>query len=376
MATLQPHTADDLREHISALLRGQTAGADVNPQKIEDIVEATWEHGVSTLLYARLNEITQPGGYVESLRNALKPDAFKQAVCETVVANEVKTVASKLSENNIAFLLLKGTSLAYSLYAQPFLRPRLDIDILITQEDRVRTKALLNKLGFSPQPGIDGTLATHQFMLSRDAGSGLDVTLDIHWKLTNPQVFAHLFEFDELYRERQNIKVLGPNAYAPCPLHLLTHALIHRVAHHHERDRLIWLYDIYLLGEVLDHAARQQFVTLCKTKKINTVCLDGIQAAHKAFGGIKLERLIQLLETNVAQADENYTSDFLQPGFNQIDQFRSDWKNCSWPQRWQLLNEHCFPPSAYMRQRYGSAPLALLYARRFGNGVKKLFGVL
>ncbi|MDH3695489.1 MAG: nucleotidyltransferase family protein [Gammaproteobacteria bacterium] len=373
------HSTISLREHISALLRGQTEIIDCEQNNIDKVVELASKHGVTALLYAALDGRAEHDVYTDSLCDALKPKAFQQAACAAIVEREIKQIVSQLDKNGIKFLLLKGTPLAYTLYSEAHLRPRVDTDLLIVQDDRARIKLLLSKLGFTPEPGIDGTLATHQFMLSKETEQGLTVTLDIHWKITNPQVFASLLDLDELYRDRQAIQALGPGAYAPSPLHLLTHALIHRIAHHHERERLIWLYDIYLLTEHLDKLSLQKFIALCQTKKISTVCLDGIKEAHNEFGGENLQRLIQLMAksmaTNVNSVEENSTKAFLKPGFDSVDQFRSDWKTCNWSQRLQLLNEHCFPSSSYMHLRYGDAPLPLLYLNRFGNGFKKLLGI-
>jgi len=374
MPDTHTHSTISLREHISALLRGQTECGGFAQYDTNNVVDLASEHGVTALLFAKLDAMEQRNVSIDSLYNALKPRTFQQAACAAILEREIKQVVSQLNINGIRFLLLKGTPLAYTLYPEVHLRPRVDTDLFIVQDDRARIKSLLSELGFTPESGLDGTLATHQFMLSKEAEHGFTVTLDIHWKITNPQVFASLLDFDELYRDRQAIQALGPGAQAPRPLHLLTHALIHRIAHHHERDRLIWLYDIYLLAEHFDELSLQQFVVLCQTKKISTVCLDGIEAAHHEFGGGNLQRLIQSMALNVNSAEENSTKAFLKPGFDSVDQFRSDWKTCNWPQRLQLLNEHCFPSSSYMRRRYGGAPLPLLYLNRFGNGFKKLLG--
>jgi hypothetical protein len=107
---------------------------------------------------------------------------------------------------------------------------------------------------------------------------------------------------------------------------------------------------------------------------MNAIGIDGLRAAHDAFGGKNLQRLIHSVTPNMNPANEVDTAKFLAYEFSMMDRFRSDWQALHWPQRIQLLREHCFPSSEYMRRRYGTAPLPWLYLNRLGNGVKKLLG--
>ncbi len=366
--TTQPH------QHVSALLRGQTGYEGTTISSVDGVVKTAREHGVSALLYAKLEETNQRDGYLDALRHALKADAFQQAALEPVTTEALRLQISQFNHEGIEFLLLKGTPLAYSLYSQAHLRPRADVDIFIAQKDCLRVKKLLNGSGFNQVLSIGGAIATHQFSMSKEVVQGCNLTLDIHWKITNPHAFAHLLGFDELYRCRQSIPNLDDNVFAPCMVHMLLHTLIHRVAHFHDRDRLIWLYDIFLLTQSLDKRSQTRFVDLCNAKKINTISVDGLKAAYHAFRGGNLQRLIHAITPNVDPAKESDTAKFLRFGFNMVDRLRSDWQTLRWPQRIQLLWEHCFPSSNYMRCRYGAAPLPWLYLSRIGNGVKRLLG--
>ena len=61
-------------------------------------------------------------------------------------------------------------------------------------------------------------------------------------------------------------------------------ACIHRVAHHGDEQRLIWLYDIHLLAGALTAAEAEDFLSLAAAKRIRAVCARGCSLAHARFG--------------------------------------------------------------------------------------------
>ncbi len=98
---------------------------------------------------------------------------------------------------------------------------------------------------------VTGDVAFTQFQLCRVDESGASHTLDIHWRIAVPKVFAERLTYDDLRRDAVAVPRLGPHALAPSlPLALVVSCL-HRTAHHGTSTRLLWLYDIHLLAAAL-----------------------------------------------------------------------------------------------------------------------------
>ena len=94
-------------------------------------------------------------------------------------------------------------------------------------------------------------------------GSSVDV--DLHWRSSNSPALARLMDYEEMQARAVPVPSLGPAAFAPCPVHALLFACIHRAGHEHApmyvdgvavpvKDRLIWLYDIHLLASKMQGA--------------------------------------------------------------------------------------------------------------------------
>ena len=70
---------------------------------------------------------------------------------------EIARVTAALDARGVRALLVKGAALAYGLYPEPCLRPRVDTDILVLGDDRAATdlvQALVARI-----PGMRGIYA-------------------------------------------------------------------------------------------------------------------------------------------------------------------------------------------------------------------------
>ena len=63
------------------------------------------------------------------------------------------------------------------------------------------------------------------------------------------------------------------------PVDALLLACIHRVAHHDDCEKLLWIYDIHLLAHGMDRRRLKQFATRAAEKRIRAVCLRGLSLA-------------------------------------------------------------------------------------------------
>jgi hypothetical protein len=222
---------------------------------------------------------------------------------------------------------------------------------------------VLRDLGYAPATHFAGELVTYQTQFRRTDRHGWIDRVDLHWKLANPQVFADVFSFDELYGDARRLPQLGRAARTLSPVHALILACVHRVAHHANSDRLIWLYDIRLLIDAMSPAELEHAAAEALTKKLQPVVAVGVRRAVEMVGPAghthEIERLLDRGGDAAALGSE-----FLRPNRAKVDDLLSDLEALpGWRSKLRLIKEHLLPPAAYMRKTYGfSSPLLLPFA--------------
>ena len=324
-------------------------------------------HGVLPLLADRIARLQDVPSELES---RLRLHAARQVACDLMQETEIRSMLAALNDAGIEALLLKGSHLAYAWYERPDLRPRLDTDILIPAAAKARVAGVLQAVGYEASANSGGELVSYQaaFVKYRQ-GLRLHV-VDVHWRIANPQVFAGVLSFEELTRDAVSVPLLGPFARGLSAPHALLLACVHRVAHHFDSNRLIWLYDIHLLASALTAAEWESFLSLIEQRRVTAVCRRSLDRATQRFQtsippvAASDPRLRAPL---AAEASAAYT----RPR-RVVRDVASDLQALSsWRDRLRLVREHLFPPRQYMREVYSMskrAPLPWLYASRAVRG--------
>ena len=359
-------------ELLAAALRGEAAPwhADARDASESTLLDAARQHGVTALVASSAAADCWPG----TIQCALRAGRRDEAVREAVKRDDLCRLQAAFEQAGVHSLLVKGAQLAYTHYPQPWLRPRFDTDVLVAPDDRLRADGALRALGYMPSHQVTGSVVAHQLQYQRHDRYGFADTIDLHWKVTNPHVFADVLTFDELAAAARPIPALGPHARGPSSVHALLLACVHRVAHHQNSDLLIWLYDIHLLFGALDADEREEFLEVARIKRLRSVCASGLDSAARWLGTRLPEAYRDRLETGVDEEREPSAA-FLQPGMRRVDILRSDLRAVGgWRRKVRLIREHLFPPAAYVRARYGpNTPLVFAYLDRVLTGVGKWF---
>ena len=335
------------------------------------LVSAAANEGVTALL------ATTPAveRWPEGVRATLNRVRRGEAAAEPIRRQDLIQVLAELRAGDVDALLMKGALMAYTHYPSPWLRPRLDTDLIVAPASRSRADAVLRGLGFRPGTHFSGDFVTHQFRYERPSQFEFNDVVDLHWKIANPHVFADAFTFEELAEDAVSVPALGPAARGLSAAHALVLACVHRVAHHDSSERLIWLYDIHLLASLMDAASGDQVARLAQVKQLRSVCAHGLSHAQARFATSSHGDWFNRLQSGVESSEP--TAAFIRTDLKKIDVLVSDLRTLgSWRQRLTLIREHLFPPLAYMRTVYGvSNPLLLpfTYVIRAVTGVGKWF---
>jgi hypothetical protein len=167
---------------------------------------------------------------------------------------------------------------------------------------------------------------------------------------------------------------IAPGALAPSHVDALLLACIHRVAHHHDNERLIWLYDIHLLREAMTPDEHARFWRLASERRVATICERSIELADAWFATAPHDRAGDWLAEDERMRNEPSAA-FLDRHRRRASVLSGDLKALGWRSRLRRLRELALPPAAFMRQSFPSAPavaLPALYIWRGARGVARL----
>jgi hypothetical protein len=366
-------------ETLAACLRLQ--GPPVFPPLLldPDVSAQLQAQGVGPLVYRALGERNSLDIQPAAVRDELTRLHREAAILEPFRREEIARVLDALAAAGVQALVFKGTALAYTCYQEPWLRPRLDTDLLIRRGDVDEACRVFERLGCTRALRTAGEHVTHQFTYVSPQ-QGLATAFDVHWKLSDPQAFADLFSFEELDREARSAPALAGTAKALGDEHALLVACMHRVAHHYDHEILIFLCDIDLLARQLTDSGWERVVKMARAKRIRQVTLRGLDLASSQLGTpvppAVRAALGSFASSAAGGAGEEPTGAYLTDGLRKVDVLRADLRELSWHGRVRLIREHLLPPPSFMLRSYGQpwpGFLPLLYLIRIVRGAAGWF---
>src|SRR3984893_2363738 len=373
---MKSHALDSssLRGLAIDLLSPHGPPVPLSTMDVPEFLALSAAEGILGLLHARVCATGAAHHLPPTLVEGLRAGAHRQAAMELAQRVELRRLVVAIRTRGLDMLLMKGASLAYDVYPDPAWRVRSDVDLLIRAADRARVRAWPEQLGFRSEPEVSGRFATYQFHCARIDGHGVRHLCDVHWKIANPQRFADAIPFDELAQAAVPIPALGPDARGLGRAHALWLACVHQVAHHYNRDMLVWAYDVHLLAETLDAADVARFLALADRTGVRRICLRALLLARTRFGTTIPPTALTTL--GAAPAKEP-SCVFLDPGVRPFDVLLDDLRVLrGWRARLTLLKEHLFPDPCDIGRTYARGSRALLvwlYGRRIVAGAAKWF---
>ncbi len=323
------------------------------PALTDDEARALASHGVGPLVYSIAR--------VPRLRD----QAMQAAAVEPMRLEDLRAVLGVLPDA----LLMKGTPLAYELYPAPDLRPRGDTDLLIPPASIDAARAAMLALGFEERITSGDEHAIRQVTFTRRDTFGIDHAYDVHWNIANRASLAEALRFDELRARAVNVPAISPRAMALCDVDALLLACIHRIAHHHDSDRLIWLVDIALLRDRMSRAQHEEFWRLAAERRVAGICVRSVEWAEEWCGRTTHPR------PEVVDRDEP-SRVFLDRDISYGRTILADFRALPWRARVQRLWQLALPPAEFMRRRFhvrSRFALPWLYVYRGARGILRLF---
>lgn len=334
------------------------------------LLERARHHRIAGLLVHRLRPTPAWNALPAGTRAALEGDLRRSVAVDLIRATDLRDLHHALRGAGLPVLLLKGAALAHTHYPAPQLRLGMDVDLLVPVATVSRVRRLLEDLGFELR---GHAWKSHQFTCVRPREGGEVVVYDLHWRCNNAPRYARRLEFAEMHRQARPLPALG-GIPAPAPPHALLLACMHLAGDPvHDRERLIWLYDIHLLTAAMDAEEARSCARLALARGLAGECLAGIEAAAERWP-LHLDPVA--LETLRAGATrgKGASGGAHGPLGLLLDDLR---RLPGWGPRLGLLREMLCPPPRELMRRYGESRPALLpwlYLRYAGQGLARWVG--
>ncbi|HEX7151737.1 MAG TPA: nucleotidyltransferase family protein [Thermoanaerobaculia bacterium] len=324
--------------------------ARLSPREVE-------AHGLAPLVY-RSNPMPE-----------LREAALRAAAVEPLRLADLRKLLAALHERAIRPLILKGTALAYDLYDAPEHRPRGDVDLLIAKGELDAAYEVFHTLGYRERAANVDEHGLRQQLFLRADDYGVEHAYDVHWDIANRATFAGTLTMADAVRPLPRI---SEHAFGLARPEALLHACIHRIAHHHDDERLIWLVDIHLLRNAMTREEHARFWRLAAERRVLAVARRSIGVTEQWFGAHALAATDFLSAGQLAaeEASHAYLRVETRGGV-----LLADLRVLPWRARVTRLRQLAFPPAEFMRAMFPHlrTALPLLYVWRGVRGVVRLF---
>ena len=305
----------------------------------------------------------------------LREQRRSEAALELIRSHQDSQVLQCLADIGLRPLVLKGAAYAHALYPEANLRPRCDTDLLFPDKASAQEAwQRLEQAGYQLNPNVvEGRFVSRQRTCVKPTHAGH--ALDMHWAISNTHTFVRALPYAELERDAVLLPALHPQARTLGPVHSLLFACVHLFGHeqHEQMPRLLWLYDIFLLGRRLDGPDWDNFTGEVIEKQVAGICRYVLDAANERFPMPGFGAIRPALAA--AEPQEPFRPDRVRTAFSYCLRDLQGLDN--WMQRLQWIGESLFPSPDYMRSKYqttNNAWLPLLYLHRSAAGIAKRLG--
>ena len=201
---------------------------------------------LGALLHAALQQTSRtdvPGDVQAMLAHV----HWRAAAAALYQQQELAAILRWCAAADIPCIVLKGSALAVTLYADPALRPCGDLDLLFAPGAIPQVGEMLGANGYVNRYGQRaGRLprATSEFHFSRCGPR--PVIVEPHWHITSNPYYVRRMPVAWFWQQTATATIGGAAAWVLAPpaqfLHLVTHYYLHAQGRH-----LLWSFDIALL---------------------------------------------------------------------------------------------------------------------------------
>ena len=187
------------------------------------IIAESKAHEIYPLIYPVIKEMESSHNLNKELKESWKRTTITTAIYFANQIPQLSRVFSKLNEEGIPVIALKGLILRY-LYPTPDLRTMGDADILVHEEDLQKVETTLTEMGYIKTE--DSTPAHIAFIHKKYS------PIEVHWKLADTRYIKDVDSFEKDVWDNAKVKDIGDaQVLSLCPEDFLIHLCIHMAVH-------------------------------------------------------------------------------------------------------------------------------------------------
>ena len=325
-------------------------------------------HGIPALLHEKADRLV---GWPAKMLERIAEEARLLGLWEATHARSVGTLVEALDAAGVETVLMKGTALAYSIYAEPSLRRRGDSDLLIRPHDLDRAREVLKACGWRRNVDPHGLVFQEGWV--RDTGHFLH-EVDLHWEASDRPVLQRVLPSEDMFVMKRSLPRLCSSAHRADHALTIIHETINQkwhVTHGYWAEegrvrgsrRLIWSVDFALLAQALDEEGWNRLVELCRQRGVGPLIAE-------ALDGAAADLEVSLPERHLSALHSEALAPEIGSYFEAKDSLSEFWFDLrtagSWRKRLAMINNRGLPPRSHLVEKYPNQsgwPTVLLQGR-------------
>lgn len=351
-----------------------------------DVSGVNWlqEQKLAAFAYHRLRAAGAQSRLSTAAQRGLQNAYYAAAAINTMQRREMDAVLCVLERAGIETVLMKGTPLAYTVYAQPACRLKGDLDIWLQPAQLPTAVQVLRTLGYAPRDKSDrpatfiSLTGGEQQLIGREPGTGL---VELQWPALRGEWVrrAAAVDHDAIWARRVAVPVEGRSTWGMAPEDLLIHLNLHLAINHgFGEPALRNLLDVHLVtvrlspdwDTIVERAQAWRLATMLWTTLSLAVQLWGTPVPASVLAALcpgpgrrRAIASLHLAEAVLTMRPLTYSYRRFAVQMLLIDRPRDAWRLV-----WRAL----FPEADWLRARYGVGTPAAVWRERLLHPLRLL----
>ena len=337
-------------------------------------------HGITPLFYLKICNIPDRFHPPEVVVSRMRGTFLLSRAYSIRTEKQLDEILNAINRKSVNTLVIKGPSLAWSVYPDPATRPSADIDLLVKPDKYKSACAVLSNLGYSsPYNRFDvfqPIFNSESFDLHENNKRYAKV--DLHWSLFQFHGQERDNNVEELFRRAITIETPFLSFNTLNPIDALVMGAFHMILHHPGTLRLTWVSDIALLASKLTTTSDwDDLIERTSRFKLRLAMEKALKSAQMWFGLRIPEGYDDFThwpmpekteKTELSYLTNKNAADIRLGGY--LYTFRKS------PNKIRYIFNFLFPPPHYVYATYPPTRKWLLpfsYVRRWAHWIAKLF---
>jgi len=249
--------SDELRIYLKSVLKDESPLAPAVPldewSHLLNFLRANW---IIPFLYRKIGSLPQECRPPEPITGEMRQAFLVSCVRSIHMERQLQEVVEAFREKGVRVLVLRGPALAFSLYADPAMRPSSDLDLLVQPDQVIQARGVLESLGYTCLARrfevAKDFFREECFVQQKNPRNSFPVDLHwVHWELHPFFKGSEEVEIHDLFQRAWKVETPTLTFETLHPVDYLIHSAIHLVMIHKNEMRLSWIYDTALLAQYL-----------------------------------------------------------------------------------------------------------------------------